>query len=329
MNSTARVIRHKDRSRMLNVIGVLMVLVGLGCAALGPAELYCFYFFVEGGRFHYPGFGFGSFMFAFLAIQIIGYYVIAAVCIPLGYGHLRLRRWARTISLAGIGFWFIVGVPLLIVFMAVLVASKEPSPTTMFATLPVLALLYPVLPAALTWFYRSKDVRLTFENGDSESYWTERLPVPLLVLCMLYVFFILVLHTAILLRGAFPLLGVLLTDLTGILFIDAAVMLLALLTWGTFKRQMWAWRGALLGFGAMTLSTIWTFARLSWLQILGLMQFAPTEVEALDGIPISGVHIAAFVGLPLAATLALIISSRRFFGAGRPSAGTENHKTTI
>jgi hypothetical protein len=329
MNSSAPLDRHNDRSRILTVIGVLLLLVGLGCAALGPAELYCFYFFVEGGRFHYPGFGFGSFMFAFLAIQIIGYYVIAAVCIPLGCGHLRLRRWARTISLAGIGFWFIVGIPLVIVFMAVLVTSKEPSPTTVLAMLPVLALLYPVLPAALTRFYRSKDVWLTFEDRDPKSYWTEQLPLPLLVLCMLYVFFILVLHTAILLRGAFPLFGVLLTDLTGILFIDAAVLLLALLTWGTFKCHMWAWWGALLGFGLMTLSTIWTFARLGWAEILGVMQFAPTEVEALDGIPISGVHIAAFVGLPLAATLALIIYSRRFFGAGRPTAGTEKHKPTV
>ena len=40
--------------------------------------MYCFYLFSEGGRFHYEGFGFGSFMFGNIASQIVGYYLIAA-----------------------------------------------------------------------------------------------------------------------------------------------------------------------------------------------------------------------------------------------------------
>ena len=109
----------------------------------------------------------------------------------------------------------------------------------------------------------------------------------------------------------------LLTDLPGILAIDAAFVVLAVIIWGTFKRQTWAWWGALAYYGIITLSTIWTFARLTWVDILSVMRFAPTEMEALGGIPAHGLHIAAFVGLPLLATLGWILYSRRFFGAHR------------
>jgi hypothetical protein len=65
---------------------------------------------------------------------------------------------------------------------------------------------------------------------------------------------------------------------------------------------------------------VWTLARLSWNQILGLMQFAPLEVEALDGVPAHGLHIAALFALPLLGTQGWIIYSRRFFIGNRGAA---------
>jgi hypothetical protein len=43
------------------------------------------------------------------------------------------------------------------------------------------------------------------------------------------------------------------------------------------------------------------------------MDFPPTEVEMLDGVPVSGLHLAAFVGLPLVLTLVAIVLSKRCF----------------
>ena len=62
--------------------------------------------------------------------------------------------------------------------------------------------------------------------------------------------------------------------------------------------------------------------RLSWAEILDMMPFATLELEALDGIPAHGAHIAAFIGLPLLGTLGWIIYSRRFFcrGSSGPAA---------
>ena len=43
---------HKDRALILGGIGVLLLLIGIPVALLGPIEMYCFYLFSEGGRFH-------------------------------------------------------------------------------------------------------------------------------------------------------------------------------------------------------------------------------------------------------------------------------------
>jgi hypothetical protein len=310
------VIEYKDRGLILTLIGGLLLTIGVACALLGPAEMYCFYLFSEGGRFHYQGFGFGSFMFGNIAFQIVGYYAIALVCIPLGYGHLRRRRWARTLSIAGLWFWLVVGVPLTIVFIFILFSAKELSLVSGAIVLALLGLSYPIIPGLLIWFYRSRPVRLTFETSDPRSYWIEELPMPVLVLGALFVFYAGILHVPILFNGLFPLLGVWLSGLQGILVLDAAIMGLLFLTWGVLRRRLWAWWGSLITFGLLTLSALVTLVGSSFADMLANMNFPPTEMEILGGIPLQGAHFAAFVGLPLLLTLGLIALSKRYYGDG-------------
>lgn len=192
---------------------------------------------------------------------------------------------------------------------------KDPSVATLLAAVPLMLLLYPILPIVLAWFYRSRDVTQTFETADAQPHWTDPLPLPILVLCMLYTFFILVIHTAVLFRGAFPLFGVLVTDLRGFELIAGAMAVLVLLTWGTIKRQLWACWGGLAYFVAAIVSLLLTFSRLSWAELLSAMAFPPLETQALSGIAASGWHIVAFLAPPLLATLGVILAARRHFGA--------------
>jgi hypothetical protein len=307
---------YQDRSRILVAIGALLLLIGIAVALLGPVEMYCFYLFSEGGRFHYEGFGFGSLMFGNIASQIVGYYLIALVLIPVGYGHLKVRRWARPLALTLVGFWLVVGVPLIVVFSFVAVASKDLSLAVVLIMLVALALSYLVLPGVLIWFYRSRNVKLTFEAKDPQTYGVERFPIPVLVLCSLYLFYIVVLHILILFNGIFPLFGVWLVDLQGILLLDILIACLACLIWGTFRLRTWAWWGSLIYFGLLTSSSILTLCRSSLSDILSRMKFAPTETEALQGLPFQGWHLAAFIGIPLLLTLGLIIFSKRYFRTG-------------
>jgi hypothetical protein len=304
---------YRDRTPFLVAIGALLLLVGLGAAFLGPLEMVCFYFFSEGGRFHYEGFGFGSFMFGNIACQIIGYYVAAMLLIPLGYAHLRVRRWARPFSLALLWSWLIVGLPLVIVFLLILVTSKELSLVAVLIATGLLGLSYLLFPWLLIRFYRSRDVRMTFETRDPKPLGIERLPIPILALGFLCLFYAIVLHVPIFFNGIFPFFGTFLHGLEGIVALDVAIMCLLCLAWGVLGLRRWAWWGSAACFGLLAFSSMVTFSASSLADILAMMVFAPTEMEALQGVPIQGFHLAVFFGLPLLATLGLVVFSRRYF----------------
>jgi hypothetical protein len=318
MKGSTHSMDHRDWRPILVAIGILLLFVGIVSAFFGPAEMYCFYLFSEGGPFHYEGFGFGSFMFGNIASQIIGYYLIAMVLIPLGYGHFTIRRWARTLSLTLLGFWLVAGVPLVVVFSFMLFSVKELSMAAAAIVLIFLVLSYTVIPGLLIRFYRSKDVRLTFESRDPKSYWIERLPLPVLVLGSLFALVAVALHILIFFNGMIPLLGLWLNGLQGILLIDILIMFLVGLIWGTLRLRTWAWYCSLVYFGLITLSSILTLARSSFLDILSAMNLSEFETEILQGVPLQGVHFAVLVGIPLLITLGLIVYSKRYFEADDP-----------
>lgn len=171
---------YKNCRPLLIVFGVALLLAGTAAAFLGLVELYVFSAFSLGGRFCYEGFG--SFMFGNIAAQIAAYYLVAAIGIPLGYGHLRMRRWARTLTLTLLWFWLVVGAPLTPVLMFMLLTVKDLSLLGGAILIAAGVRVYPVGPALLIGLYRSRDVRLTFERRDLRSYWTETTPSAILVL---------------------------------------------------------------------------------------------------------------------------------------------------
>lgn len=116
---------YRDRTPILIAFGMLLLLIGAAAAFIAPLVIYSFYLFSEGGRFHYEGFGFGSLMFGNITAQIVGYYLVAMICIPLGYGYLKSLRWARALSLTSLGFWLVAEVPLIVVFLFVLFTAKD------------------------------------------------------------------------------------------------------------------------------------------------------------------------------------------------------------
>jgi len=316
MEVNARNPDYKDRTRVIAVLGVVLLLVGIAVGFLGPLEMYSFYLFSEGGRFHYEGFGFGSFMFGNIASQIIGYYLIAAMLIPLGYGHLTVRRWARTLALTLLWFWLVVGAPLVVVVLFILAASKDLSVPAALIALVFLGLSYLLFPGLLIRFYQGQNVKRTFESQDVKSYWIEALPMPILVLCTLYGFYIVMLHILILFNGMYPVFGVFAFGLQGILLLDISIAYLVCLIWGTLRLRMWAWWGAVIFLSLFTFSTLLTFFKSSYSTILSGLAFPPREIEFLGGLPVQGYHFAVLAGIPLLITWGVAILSRRHFRTG-------------
>jgi hypothetical protein len=295
------------------ILGVFFLLGGIVSGILAPLEMYCFYLFSEGGRFAYPGFGFGSFMFGNIAGQIFGYYLIAAVLIPLGYGHVKLRRWARTLAQTMAWVWLVVGAPLVLLSAFILLGTKQLSFSAALAALIVLALSYLVVPWLAILFYRGENVRRTFEDGDPGPHALEQIPQPLLVLAALFLFFAVVMPLLILFRGIFPVFGVLVFGLPGIVLIDIAIVCWICLACGMLRRKRWAWWGSMIVWGLFTLSLWITFIRADYAEILSGLAFPAREVDILDGLPLQGFHFAMLAGIPCLITWVLAVSSKRYF----------------
>ena len=300
----------------LTAIGVLCLLGGIAVGALGPAEMYCFYLFSEGGRFHYEGFGFGSFMFGNIASQIIGYYLIAAILIPLGYGHLAKRRWVRPLSVALLWSWLVVGAPLVVVVFIILAASKDLTLPAALAAMALLGLSYLVWPGLAIRFYQSRRVRQVFEAQDAEAGWLERRPIPILVLSALYAFYVVMLHILIMFNGIYPVFGSFRFGLEGIALLDISIACLVALVWGTLRQRVWTWWGGVILFGLFTFSTILTFVRTSYPALLSGLAFPPREIEILRGVPAQGYHFAILTGIPLVITWVVAVLSKRHFSTG-------------
>ena len=313
MSTTSVESQPKDRRLVLRLVGLGLILIGVSAAFLGPLEMFCFYLFSEGGMFHFEGFKFGSFMFGNLAAQIMGYYFIAAVLVPVGYGTLRLRSWSRHLSLAIIRFWIVAGLPLIVAFFFVLISSKDIAFLIAITAAVLLMASYLLLPAIAIRFYENLDADLHFNHQDANLSWIEVIPVPILALGYVLSFFILILHTQIFFNGIFPIFGAWKTGLEGIILIDVSIISLIAILWGIMKAKKWAWWGVLVYFGVMTFSYIITFLASSWDEILSALNFPSFEMEILQGLPLKGYYFAIFAGLPFFLTIVLIVRSRPYF----------------
>lgn len=298
---------------VLRLIGASLLGLGLITTFLGPLEMFCFYLFSEGGVFHYEGFGFGSFMFGNISAQILGYFFIAAICLPIGYGTLRQRRWARHLTMGFLQCWYIVGFPLMIAFIAVLVSSKDVSWFIAGLT-GLLALVgYLFLPRLAIRYYERALTKQLFGMDEAEPTWIEEIPIPLLGLAYVFVLFILILFTQILFNGAFPLFGTWQTGLIGIVLIDFAMITLAIVLWGMIRLRPWGWWCGMIFFSLMFISYTLTLLLSRWDEMLAVMNFPIFELQILANIPLQGIHLAALAGIPFLLTIRSMFRTRSHF----------------
>jgi hypothetical protein len=303
----------------LKILGIVLIIVGLVAAYYGPLEIFVFYLFSEGGRFYYDGFGVGSFWFAALVVQNLGYYIIAALCLPVGIGYVRLRRWALTLTQLYLWFWLGVGI-WLIGNGVLLIPSlcRIFNRNVLFLQLTILGvsscLFLILLPALALWFYRSRRVRAVFEAHDPHRYWTESYPFPLLALLLLYVILIIVLHVAIFFQGLFPMFGQIMLGRPSAYVIALGILILGILIYGTARLKIWAWWGSLVFVSLLTSSALLSFSGYRFYDIILMMDLPAFEMGLIDKMvflhdyPLVGVFV-----FPLLAALGLIIYSKRYY----------------
>ncbi len=305
---------------IIRLIGIIQLLVGGVAAFYGPLEIYVFYLFSRNGRFHYDGFGFGSLWFGLLVIQNIAYYIIAALLLPTGYATLRRRRWALPLSRLILWLWLGGGVVTLL-NLAILTPAflqLNVARNVLFLRLGLVAMLVIgvgiLLPLLLVRFYRLTAITDVFAADTSAPVGIERLPFSLLVLFVLLGGVLIGLHMAMFFQAMFPVFGRLVLGRPGAYIISACILLLAGLTFGLFKRQLWAWWGAMAYFLLLTVSAFITFSRLPLAEIFTRLNLPAYEVAFLADVAVlQDYRLIWLLLVPLSAILGLLIYVKQYY----------------
>ena len=236
---------HIHRRFVLQLEGFVMVAVGLSAAVMAPLEFSLFKDITK------DLVGFGYLGFAAHSCQIFGFYLVALVLIPLGYGHLLLRSWTHKLSLTALWSWLILGIPCMALVMYIFVAYKDP---TDFATLVFGAFtlfIYPVLPFALVLFYRSSETQAQFHKPTNHLIWIETAPQPVLILGSVVTFYVFAFHSPLFLNGVVPFGCGFLSGLRGYALAATAILGLSFVALGLFNQRRWAWFGGVACFTTM------------------------------------------------------------------------------
>ncbi len=297
------------QGRLIRGLGSVLILVGITAGVIAPLEVSCFYLFLEGGRFHFEGFGPGSLVFAAIAAQIGGYYLIAMVAIPLGYGLQRRRRWARVGLLVAMRVWLAVGQPVAAAALLA-VGQKEPSALLAAAAVAGGVLAYPVLPVLALWLDRRLGLERHLVPSGPCRAWIEKRPPAVLDLAVLLAGGILALHVPLLLHGAFPLFGRVVTGPEGFLGLVASMTVLAVLLWAVLTRRRFCWAATAVVLAVLSLSLLLTLLGHRFGELLTALKVPDFERQRLAGVPSEGIHMAAAAAVPLAGALFVVWRAR-------------------
>jgi len=294
----------------------LMLAIGLVAAFYAPYEIFVYYIFSEGGQFHYEGFGMGSLWFAIVTVMNSGYYVIAAICLPLGFGWIKLQRWALTLARLFAELWLSFGI-LLSIYAVLIFRSYIQTGIENFQVQPLPLLLLAlffllVVPALLVILFNHRRISQEFAQHDPRQYWTERTPHSLLAVLAVIAALMLALHLTIFFQGVFPWFGRVLVGHSSARLIASNIMLLGGLTLGLIKLKTWARWGSIAYFALLLVSSAMTFSQFNLYEIIQMLQLPQQETQVVENFE-SLLHISLFglTTIPLLLTLGLLVYTER------------------
>ena len=188
---------YRDRRGGLLACGIMLIICG-GLVALGIPLL------LLGALVSHKASG-ETLPLGTYFLSIMTYSFMAAVLVSLGIGSIQVRRWARALVLIVSSVWLTGGILVTALITAILPASfmigfkqgaamnpnaPAPSPVLIAVILTFMIVVFSVflvvLPLSLLLFYRSRNVAETFQRRDPQQRWTDRCPIPVLAISLLF-----------------------------------------------------------------------------------------------------------------------------------------------
>ncbi|MBA7619258.1 hypothetical protein ES703_26596 [subsurface metagenome] len=309
----------KDSKTGLVVFGILHIIFGGFCALMVPFMIFGMIVSTFLGKS-----AAASMRPTMMISALLLYTLLAVWFIWMGIGSIKARRWARALILVSSWLWLIGGMGGLI-FMLLLMPdmydrmgeSEQMPPElariTKYIMTGFMTVFYVIIPAVLVLFYGSKNVKATCEFRDSRVRWTDKCPLPVLALSLMFGFWAVSMPFTVFYGWAVPFFGFILTGLSGAGVLLLVMLLAGYVAWGTYKLSIKAWWCAVLLIIAWALSTAITFSRVSIMDYYEKMNFPEQQLDIMKQYSISQDYMVLFFGLWAVGFLGYLLYTRRYF----------------
>ncbi len=314
----------KDRKAGLVVFGILQILLGVFCALMVPLMILGMLMASLADDASAPP---TSPMMMLPSILI--YVLLAAWFISMGVGSLKARRWARALILTSSWLWLVCGICGLTFFLLFMpgmydsMAEEGKIPREAILVMRcvmtvVMTIIYVIIPGVLVLFYRSRHVKATCHARDPQPRWTDKCPLPVLALSMMFTAWAVSMLTTGAHGWTLPFFGTILTGIPGAAVALIMMLCLAFLARGTYKLCINAWWCAALLTVAWAVSMAVTFSRISIWDFYGKMNIPEEQLESMrQYMPHDSTMILMFA-LSLAAFFAYLLYTKKFFKPNTP-----------
>ncbi len=285
LESTGESQESGDKKTRLVVFGVLQIILGALCALLVPLMIVGSMV----GKAKNPDVEMGA---AQLVMGLVFYVFLAVWLIWMGIGSIKARRWARALILSSAWIWLISGTLGFVVSLFWFPAALDQTVlnqkitaqqlTVMKITMTgFVAFFGVIIPGLLVLFYSGEKVKTTVESRDTQARWTDRCPLPVLALSLMF------------LSGAgsmlftacsgwvVPFFGTVLSGLAGAAVAAVVALFCLYVARGIYRLDLNSWRLALLAVVAAGVSVGITLMRVSALEMYEKMNFPSRQIEML------------------------------------------------
>jgi hypothetical protein len=315
VNMNPPALPYPDRSGWLTAFGIFQILIA--CAVLGMIGLMFLGLLISSKMpDQHP-------MPWRVMMQSVGVYAAAFVFfVVMGIGSIKARRWARSLMLAFSWLWLLGGALGVLIYAFMLPrilkhtpGAEIPENVALVMTIFVLIFMFVIfvaLPFAMVMFYRAPSVKATCERRDPMTRWTDRFPIPVLVLLVMLVagaasFFVM--------SFTMPYVAIFGRFITGWRGAIGSLLLCcwwAYLSWGTFKLRIASWWATIVTMLVVSISTLLTFLRGDAARMyssMGMSEEQSAQSAALLHNPV----LVGLMGFGLLAFVVFVISLRKHF----------------
>jgi hypothetical protein len=331
---------YTDRSTGLIVFGVILIILGLFALMFIPLALL--------GAMMARKVNGGGMPLGYNLLNTSVYAVAGIVFLCLGVGSIQARRWGRDLTLVTSCLWLAYGILGTIMLTAVLpstflagfrmAAAQNPKagpvPAGVMAVILTLMIAFfafflVVLPVIFVAFYRRADVAETCRHRDAKPRWTEKCPLPLLAVCVLFTFGALYYFLMAFAVPVYPFFGRYLTGLPAGLALLTAAALEAVLVALFYKKQIVGWWIAIFVLLFRCAAMGFTFGHANLLDAYAKLGMSGRQLDMLRANPMFSSGLIMWWGVVyIVPFLAYLIWTRRYFTV-QPAALSEPYSPSL